>query len=262
MTGLAARGVTLSLGGRRVLHEASVGVAPGEIVGVIGPNGAGKSTLLRALAGIQRPDAGVVMLDGRELAGMAPGDRARRLSFLPQEEMPPPPMRVEDLVAFGRLPHRAARDEARDRAAVARALGETGLLDLRGRPGSQLSGGERARLRLARALAVEAPYLLADEPVAALDPAHALAVMASFGRLAEGGRGVAVVLHDLTLAGRFCHRLVLMRDGRVAAHGRPAEILTDAAMRAVYGVTVRRVGDAVVPWSLTDGRSEEKQVIS
>ncbi|MFW7269060.1 ABC transporter ATP-binding protein [Gluconacetobacter sp. Hr-1-5] len=257
MTGLLARGVTLSLGGRRVLHEAHVDVVPGEVVGVIGPNGAGKSTLLRVLAGIQEADAGEVVLDGRVLAAMTPGERARRLSFLPQEGVPPPPMRVADLVALGRLPHRAARDDARDHAAVEGALAETGLVDLRDRPASQLSGGEGARLRLARALAVEAPYLLADEPVAALDPAHALAVMASFGRLADAGRGVAVVLHDLTLAGRFCHRLVLMRDGRIVAQGRPAEILTDAAMRAVYGVTVRRVGDAVVPWSLTGGRPDE-----
>ncbi|MFS3135139.1 ABC transporter ATP-binding protein [Gluconacetobacter sacchari] len=262
MTGLVARGVTLVLGGRTVLHEAGVAVAPGEVVGVIGPNGAGKSTLLRALAGIQRPDKGEVMLEGRELAGMTPGDRARRLSFLPQEGEPTPPMRVEDLVALGRLPHRAARDGARDRAAVDRALAETGLLDLRDRPASQLSGGERARLRLARALAVEASFLLADEPVAALDPAHALAVMASFDRLARAGVGVAVVLHDLTLAGRFCHRLVLMRDGRVVAQGTAAEILTDAAMRAVYGVTVRRVGDAIVPWSLTGGCQADEQRVS
>lgn len=259
MTGLVARGVTLSLVGRAVLHEACVAVAPGEVVGVIGPNGAGKSTLLRVLAGIQPADAGEVMLEGRALAEMTPGDRARRLSFLPQEGERPPPMRVEDLVALGRLPHRAARDGARDRAAVERALAETGLLDLRDRPASQLSGGERARLRLARALAVQAPYLLADEPVAALDPAHALAVMASFDRLAQAGMGVAVVLHDLTLAGRFCHRLVLMRDGRIVAQGRPTEILTDGAMRAVYGVTVRRVGDVVVPWSLIDGRAGDEQ---
>lgn len=256
--GLDAQGVTVSLGGRMVLDRATVVVVPGEVVGVIGPNGAGKSTLLRVLAGIQRPDAGKVRLDGCSLAAMTPGGRARRLSFLPQEGAPPPPMRVEDLVALGRLPHRTARDLAGDGAAVARALGETGLLALRDRPASHLSGGERARLCLARALAVEAPYLLADEPVAALDPAHALAVMASFGRLAQAGRGVAVVLHDLTLAGRFCHRLVLMRDGCIVAEGRPAEILTDAAMRAVYGVTVRRVGDAVVPWSLTGDRPEEE----
>lgn len=251
MTGLFARGVTLSLGGRQVLHDAHVALAAGEVVGVIGPNGAGKSTLLRVLAGLQGTDVGEVLLDDRALAAMMPGDRARRLSFLPQEGVPPPPMRVADLVALGRLPHRAARNDVRDHAAVEAALAETGLLDLRDRPASQLSGGERARLRLARALAVEASYLLADEPVAALDPAHALAVMASFGRLADAGRGVMVVLHDLTLAGRFCHRLVLMRDGRIVAQGQPAEILTDAAMRAVYGVTVRRVDDAVVPWSLT-----------
>ncbi|WP_264784176.1 ATP-binding cassette domain-containing protein, partial [Gluconacetobacter azotocaptans] len=114
----------------------------------------------------------------------------------------------------------------------------------------RLSGGERARMRLARALAVEAPYLLADEPVAALDPAHALAVMDVFRRLAAGGAGVVVVLHDLMLAARFCDRIVLMHAGQVAAQGRPADVLTDAALRAVYGVEVRRIEDAVIPWRL------------
>nr|WP_220789999.1 ABC transporter ATP-binding protein [Gluconacetobacter tumulisoli] len=240
----------MSLGGRAVLHPSSVRVAPGELVGLIGPNGAGKSTLLRVLGGMQAPDEGEIVLDGRSLATAGRTWRARTLSFLPQDEVPPPPMRVADLVALGRLPHRGHPDRARDSAAVTRALAETDLLALRDRPGSQLSGGERARMRLARALAVEAAYLLADEPVAALDPAHALAVMASFRRLAAGGTGLVVVLHDLMLAARFCDRLVLMRAGRVVAQGQPADVLTDAAMRAVYGVEVRRVEDAVIPWAL------------
>ncbi|MBM9402701.1 ABC transporter ATP-binding protein, partial [Gluconacetobacter azotocaptans] len=163
---------------------------------------------------------------------------------------PPPPMHVADLVALGRLPYRAHPDRARDGAAVTRALAEADLLALRDRPASRLSGGERARMGLARALAVEAPYLLADEPVAALDPAHALAVMDVFRRLAAGGAGVVVVLHDLMLAARFCDRIVLMHAGQVAAQGRPADVLTDAALRAVYGVEVRRIEDAVIPWRL------------
>ncbi|WP_408906018.1 ABC transporter ATP-binding protein [Nguyenibacter vanlangensis] len=250
--GLYVRGATLSLAGRTILDDAAARLAPGEVLGLIGPNGAGKSTLLRVMAGMQRPDAGGAVLDGRDLAAAAAGWRARHLSFLPQEDVPPPPMRVEDLVALGRLPHRAHPERARDREAITRALRETDLLDLRARPGSMLSGGERARMRLARALAVEAAYLLADEPVAALDPAHALNVMASFRRLAAGGTGVAVVLHDLALAARFCDRVMLMQAGRVVADGLPQDVLTDMAMQAVYGVAVRRIGQAVIPWSLTE----------
>ncbi|GBQ46776.1 MULTISPECIES: ABC transporter ATP-binding protein [Komagataeibacter] len=247
---LQAREVSLRRGDRAVVSAASLTLAKGRVIGLIGPNGAGKSTFMRLLTGLETPDRGDVRLLDRDMGQIPLVLRARQLAFIPQDGAPPPPMPVRALVALGRLPHGQAGDHAIRHAAVDHALDVTGLQDLCARPASHLSGGERARMNLARALATDTPVILADEPIAALDPAHALSMMHLFRQQAGQGKGIVVVLHDLVLATRFCDELVLMDDGAIIRHGPATQVLDDDIMRTVYGVTVRRVAGAVLPWSL------------
>ena len=229
--------VSVALGARRVVDNVSADLAGG-VIGLIGPNGAGKSTLVRAIAGLV-PAEGAILIDGAPVAALAPGERARRIAYLPQGQTVHWPLTAERLVALGRLPHLApfARPGKADADAIERALERTELQPLRDRPVDQLSGGERARVLLARALAVEAPLLLADEPLAALDPAHQIEVMALLRAEAARGGTVIAVLHDLTLAARWCDRLLLIDHGRLAADGTPREVLTAERIGSVYGVS-------------------------
>lgn len=238
MSLLSAQSVCVELGGRRVLDAVAVSIGTGELVGLLGPNGAGKTTLLRALAGLQPVQAGQLRLLDRALGDYAPHERARRLAYLPQGGQCHWPMPVAQVVALGRLPHRApwARLPAADAQAVQRAMQDTGVADLADRAATELSGGERARVLLARALAVESQLLLVDEPTAGLDPAQQLGVMQVLRSRAQSGTGVVVVLHDLTLAARFCDRLLLLDQGRVVADAAPKQVLTPAHLRQVYGI--------------------------
>jgi len=258
MTLLSASGLSVTRAGRRVLDAVAITVAAGECVGLIGPNGSGKTTLLRALVGLQPIAAGAVRFDGRPLAAMARRELARDLAYLPQGGDSAWAIPVRALVAMGRLPRREPWRGPRpaDRAAVARALMAMDVTHLADRPSNQLSGGERARMLLARALAGEPRLLLADEPVAGLDPYHRMAVMESLLGLAEAGAGVIVVLHDLTLAARFCRRLVLLHHGRVVADGAPERVLSEDRLAEIYRVRAishRRDGVLhVVPWDRLD----------
>ena len=229
--------VSVTLGGRRVIDAVSADLAGG-VIGLIGPNGAGKSTLVRAIAGLI-PTAGAILIDGNPVAIMPLRDRARRIAYLPQGQAVHWPLTVERLVALGRLPHLApfSRAGEADAAAIGRALDRTGLGSLRDRPIDELSGGERARVLLARALAVEAPLLLADEPLAALDPAHQIEVMALLRAESARGATVIAVLHDLTLAARWCDRLLLIDQGRLVADGKPVDVLTTDRIGSVYNVS-------------------------
>lgn len=245
----------LALGGRPVLAGIDLALAPGELVGLIGPNGAGKTTLLRVLAGLKAPDAGAVRYDGRSVRQLGRDELARRLAVLMQGDEVQWPLRADHLVALGRLPHRRFPGgmSAADHDAVARALQAADAAHLRLRTVGTLSAGERMRVLFARALAVEAPMLFADEPVAALDPFHQLQIMELLQDRARAGAGILVVLHDLALAGRFCDRLVLLQDGRILADGPPQAVLTDDHLRRAYAVEVQRgerdgVG-YVLPWA-------------
>ena len=195
---------------------------PGEMVGLIGPNGSGKTTLLRILANLRTPEAGRVRYAGRTAAEVGARELARQIAYLAQGGAVHWPMRVEALVALGRLPHRRPFQglDAADRDAIEQAMIAADVVALRGRTMGQVSGGERMRILLARALAVDAPMLLADEPIAALDPLHQLQVMELLRTTARNGRGVIVVLHDLALAARFCDRLVLLAQGGILVEGR------------------------------------------
>lgn len=234
---LDLRGLRVRLGGAEVLRGASLAVRPGEFVGLIGPNGAGKSTLMRAALGLV-PAVGDIRLGGQPLAGLSPPERAARAAYLPQGREIAWPVSVEVLVGLGRppAPARGTAEREADRQAVAAAMARMDVSHLARRPAVDLSGGEQARVLIARALAQEAPMLVADEPAAGLDPAHQIDLMATLAGLARGGSGVLASLHDLGLAARWCDRLVLLAGGRVVAEGPPAAVLTPERLAEVYAV--------------------------
>lgn len=255
---LATAALDVRLGGRPILSNVTLSLEPGTFVGLVGPNGAGKTTLLRTLAGLVAPAEGHVFLDRVPLAGISRDARARRIAVLFQGQGAGWPMRVRDLVALGRLPHRRAFGglDATDWAAIARAMARTDTAQFAERTEPTLSSGERMRVLLARALAVEAEWLLADEPITALDPAHQLDAMTLFRSVALAGTGVVAVLHDLSLAARFCDRIVVLGEGRVAADGHPDVALTDRLLSDVFGVTVcRGAGPDGTPYILPWNRS-------
>jgi iron complex transport system ATP-binding protein len=238
MVSIVADALAVTLGTRRVLHGVSFAWQPGTLVGVLGPNGAGKSTLVRALLGLL-PHTGTVTIDGAPRAALSRAGIARRIAYLPQGQTLHWPVTVERLVALGRLPHLApfSRLSPADHAAVATAMARADVTPLAHRTATELSGGERARVLLARALAVEAPALIADEPLASLDPAHQIEGMELLRAQADAGGLVVAVLHDLTLAARFCDRVLVLADGTMAADGPPGEVLTPALLARVYGIT-------------------------
>ncbi|WP_375380605.1 ABC transporter ATP-binding protein [uncultured Sphingomonas sp.] len=236
---LAADAITLTLGGARVLDGVSVRFAQGRVTALLGPNGAGKTSLLTCLAALRVPDAGQATLDGVDVAALDRRERARRIGLLPQSGEVHWNIDVATLVGLGRLPHRGRWGETEaDRDAVARAMAETDVAHLAHRGVEKLSGGERGRVLLARVLAGEPDWLLADEPLASLDPAHQLDVLARLRGQAEAGRGVVLVLHDLHLAGRVADDVVLMAGGRVVAAGPTDDVLTAPLIAEAYGVAV------------------------
>ena len=229
--GLEAAGLSVTRGGRRVLHDVSLRLEQGTITAICGPNGAGKSTLLEALAGLDVPDDGNVLLGGEVLANIAALERARSIGYLPQAAEIAWDVAVRNLVMLGRMPHRDA-----DHGAVQRAMEALDLLPFADRPVSQLSGGERARALLARVLAGTPSWILADEPLAALDIAHQDNLIRHLGRAAQGGAGVVLVLHDLALAMNHADRVVVLDRGRVAADGAGGVALDPSVIRRVWGV--------------------------
>jgi iron complex transport system ATP-binding protein len=239
---LAAQGVTVRLGGRAVLQSVGLTFRRGRVSAIVGPNGAGKSTLLSCLAGLRRPDAGEVRLDGRPLAALPSRERARRIGYLPQVSEIAWPLDVHTFVRLGRTAHRGVfGEDPGDAEAVDRALRSTGMSEFAGRDVTTLSGGERARALIARAFAGEPAWVLADEPLTGLDLSHQIDAGELFRTAASEGLGVVISLHDLPFAARLADRIVLIAQGRVLADGAPAEALRPPMLAQAFGVDARWV---------------------
>lgn len=251
MTRLVTRDLSVWLGHQNALAGIDLALESGRFTVVIGPNGAGKTTLLRSLAGLLSPTHGAVLLNDAPLSRLRGSERAKTIAYLAQNGSIAWPLPVRDVVALGRLPHEEKPDalSSAGREAVADAIAAVGLKGFETRPATELSGGERARVLLARALATQAPVLLVDEPVASLDPRHELVVLEVLKAHAAAGALVVAIMHNLTLAARFADEIVLLDGGRLQAHAPPAEVFTEAQLAASFGIAAhitREAGGLVV----------------
>lgn len=232
-------GLSFFHGDRQVLRDVSVDIGKGEILGLVGPNGAGKSTLIRLVLGLAAPAAGHIVLDGEDIRRISPRQRARRIAYVPQSAQVGFPVTVFEACLLGRTPHMGAQPGPRDLAVVEEMIGRLKLDAFAFRPLSELSGGERQRVMLARALVQETDVLVLDEPTSALDIGNQLFTLRVVAEIArERGVTAIIAIHDLSLAARFCDRLLLLDKGCVEAHGSWQDTLSAAAIRRTYGVDV------------------------
>jgi iron complex transport system ATP-binding protein len=233
-----AVGLTFAYGERVVFRDVRFQIRPGELVALCGPNGAGKSTLLRLLVGLQRAADGHVVLGADSVERLSRREIARRAALLPQDAPAELPLTVREAVSLGRLSHlrRFESESAADADAVERALAATDTAALADRPVTELSGGERHRVHLARALAQEAPLVLLDEPIAGLDLAHQLQALDLLRATVDRGRAALIAIHDLSLAARTCDRMLLLADGALQADGPPVDVLTPAHLARFFSV--------------------------
>ena len=252
---LAAQQLEVALSGRTILNGVSLSLPSRQLVALVGPNGAGKTTLLRALAGLV-PSTGSIEIGGDRLSSLSLRERARRFGYLPQGHHVHWPLPAKDVVALGRYPHGAtdpARLSQRDEQAVLHAMQATNVVGFAERPVTELSGGERSRVALARVLAVEAPVVLADEPIASLDPRYQIDVMTNLRSAADRGVLVVVVTHDLGLAARFSDTVLVLSDGRLVAQGKPEQALSEQIMADVFRISAYRADyrneTVILPWA-------------
>ena len=247
--GLSVRNLGVTLGRRRALDGIDADLERGRVTAILGPNGAGKSTLLKAMLGLI--DAGAVEYDGRPVAAIPPRERGRRLGYLPQSAELAWNIPAREVVALGRSAHRSpfAALSPADHQAIERAMAATDMLPLADRLTGEMSGGERARVMLARVLAGEPEWLFADEPLASLDPAHQVDILARLRAAADAGSGVVIVLHDLSHAASVADDVLLLREGRLIASGPGADVLTPERLRAAYGIDfdILDGGRAILP---------------
>lgn len=247
--GLTAETLTVRLRDRLVLDAVGAAFRPGRVTALLGPNGAGKSTLLKTMLALVPAASGRVTLDGADVTGLDPRARARALGYLPQTAELAWNIPARSVVELGRAPHRSpfAGLSGQDRAAIEDAMAATDTLAFADRLTGELSGGERARVLLARVLAGEPRWLLADEPLASLDPAHQIDMLDRLHAVASAGRGVVVVLHDLNHAARVADDVVLLKDGRVLASGPATTVLEPEVLETAYGIGFERVGPLIAP---------------
>jgi iron complex transport system ATP-binding protein len=256
---LEIKEVRMSFDGRIVLEGINLTLQPGELVGLIGPNGAGKSTLLRLIAKLIPPDQGAMTLEGTELHSLSQRGVAQKVALVPQQAQLAFSFPVREVVLMGRHPHlsRFHAEGAEDYQIVQEAMVSTETWQFAERPVTELSGGERQRVLLARALAQKPRLLLLDEPTAHLDLKYQFRALRLVRRLVGQGMAALAAIHDLNLAGRFCHRLVLLDRGQIRTFGRPWDVLTQAHLEPVYGVRVRIEGDPNVGPPLVVPEEEE-----
>jgi len=240
---LRVANATYGIGGATILTDVSIDVQYGRLLALVGPNGAGKSTLLGILAGDAEPTSGDVTLQGRSLGSWSPKERARRRAVLLQSNQLVFPFTAQQVVEMGRAPWIGTEESAGDERAIARAVTVTDSDHLMQRAFPTLSGGEKARVSLARVLAQETPIVLLDEPTAALDLRHQEDVLRTARESARSGAAVVVVLHDLSLAAAYADEVTMLDGGRVVSGGSPAEVLTAERIEAVYGLAVRILRD-------------------
>jgi len=255
---LKISGLQFLRGSRVVLDSIDLQLQSGCVTAVLGPNGAGKSTLLSCIAGLLDAPRGTVELDGTLLSAIPPAQRARRIAFLPQIPEVAWSVDVETLVSLGRIPFQGIASDAENRAAITRAMQRTDVTQWSNRIVTTLSGGERARALLARVLAGESDWILADEPFTGLDPAHQFEAAELLRSVADQGAGVVLTIHDLTLAARIADRVVIINDGRIVADGTPQAALTPQILRDVYGIDAQWLTDAsgkVPPMIAIHGRA-------
>ena len=236
MSRLTVRSLLFRRGERLILDAIDLEIESSGITAVLGPNGAGKSTLLACIAGLLEPASGAIELNGQSLGTLPLQLRARHIAFLPQTPEIAWPIDVSTLVGLGRIPFAGFASDTDNEAAVHRAMHRTDVADWAKRIATTLSGGERARVHLARILAGESEWILADEPFAGLDPAHQFEAADLLRQFASRGGGVVLTIHDLTLAARIADRIVILDRGRVVADGTPKSALTPATLRDVYGI--------------------------
>ena len=238
MSLLTAKNLTYSAGDSTLVLDADFTLEPGVLTALVGPNGAGKTTLLRLALGLLKPDAGFAKIGDKDTSNMRPIERARKLAYLPQMRPIAWPQPVRDIVALGRFAYGAgpARLSSEDQAAISRAITACELEGFEDRAADTLSGGELSRVHLARALAAETPVIIADEPVAALDPRHSHEVLRLFKRATGDGRAVLAVVHDLALAAQYADRIVWMKDAKIVAEGTPAKTMTTDRLEEVFEI--------------------------
>jgi iron complex transport system ATP-binding protein len=245
---LSATSVTVNLAGRAVLDNVDLVLNPGKVTAIVGANGAGKSTLLTCLAGLRRPYRGELRLGDRPLSSLSDRERAQAIGYLPQTPEIAWRLDVHTFVRLGRTAHRGVFGESpSDAEAVDRALATTRMTPLAARDVTTLSGGERARALIARALAGEPAWLLADEPLSGLDPGHQLDAADLLRQFAQDGGGVVVTVHDLAFAARTADRIVVIADGRIIADGTPTEALAPGVLAHAYSLDARWVDGASGP---------------
>lgn len=255
MSLLSTQQLAVSLGKHKVVSNATIKLEPGRFYGLVGPNGAGKTSLLKTLAGLIKPTSGKMSFNDQNLSAIPIEQRARKIAYLAQDRTAHWPLLTERVVALGRFPHRAHWQKLgdEDAAIVQAAMTSADVLQFKDRRIDTLSGGEVMRVLLARAIAVQAEILLADEPVSALDPAHALAVMQLLQDECKDSRSVVAVMHDLTLAARFCHELILMHKGQIIAQGKPMDVLSAENLKQVYNISTYDAStdeQMILPWNL------------
>ncbi|PHR61477.1 MAG: iron ABC transporter ATP-binding protein [Robiginitomaculum sp.] len=241
MTELKVENITLHAEDTPLVQNASFSLCSGELIALLGPNGAGKTSLLRAALGLVKTTSGKSTLGGTDVTTLSPITRARRISYLPQSRPLAWPNTIRDVVALGRFSHGATLGKLKgiDAEAVEEAMAACDILHMQMRKTDTLSGGELARVHCARAFAAQAPLLIADEPVAALDPRHQFRVMDLIRRYVDNGGGALVVLHDIALAARYADQLIWMKDSKIHAQGTPAQTLTESRLRDIYRIKAK-----------------------